>query len=185
MHFCYLFMCQKLNAFVGTVSGIVVALLCLSENANRGCKPRTAPAICAEQKESMYRPLSPHISIYKAQMSSTFSVFHRATGIILTLGLLLFFIFFKFFLTYHVTYYPAYFLGYYANTYFAWVFIGILLVLAQSFFWHIIGGIRHLLWDFFPDTNLSNRIDRKTARPFLFSLFSLAALVPLVPLAFC
>nr|BBH42920.1 succinate:cytochrome c oxidoreductase subunit 3 [Marophrys sp. SRT127] len=112
------------------------------------------------EKESMYRPLSPHISIYKPQISSTFSVFHRATGIILTLGLLFLIFSLKFFI-YHVTYYPIYLIGYYSNTYLAWILIGILFVLAQSFFWHMSGGMRHLMWDFSSEKYLTkDKIDK-------------------------
>jgi succinate dehydrogenase cytochrome b556 subunit len=53
------------------------------------------------------RPLSPHIFIYKPQISSLFSVFHRTSGIILALGIL-FFIFFIEFFSYYISYFSIY-----------------------------------------------------------------------------
>jgi succinate dehydrogenase / fumarate reductase cytochrome b subunit len=66
----------------------------------------------------MSRPLSPHLFIYKPEISSLFSVFHRATGIFLTLGILFFICLIQIFL-YNITYYPIYFLVSYLDTYFA------------------------------------------------------------------
>lgn len=36
------------------------------------------------------RPLSPHLQVYKPQLTSTMSILHRATGVVLALGSLLF-----------------------------------------------------------------------------------------------
>ena len=87
------------------------------------------------------RPLSPHLSVYKPQMSSVMSILHRATGAFLALGVLL--------------------LG-------AWLWgaafdaelfalistnmshvVGQVLVLAWAgaFYYHMFNGIRHLGWD--------------------------------------
>ena len=35
------------------------------------------------------RPLSPHLQVYRPQLTSVLSILHRATGIALSLGLLL------------------------------------------------------------------------------------------------
>ena len=35
------------------------------------------------------RPLSPHLQIYKPQITSVLSIFHRMTGVALTFGLIL------------------------------------------------------------------------------------------------
>lgn len=43
----------------------------------------------------MKRPISPHISIYKWQVTSLFSILHRLTGILLCFGLL--FVIYKFY----------------------------------------------------------------------------------------
>jgi succinate dehydrogenase / fumarate reductase cytochrome b subunit len=36
------------------------------------------------------RPLSPHLQVYRPQITSTLSILHRATGIVLAIGALLF-----------------------------------------------------------------------------------------------
>lgn len=47
---------------------------------------RFAVEVCethAERNERLKRPLSPHLTIYKLQLTSTLSITHRATGIAL------------------------------------------------------------------------------------------------------
>ena len=97
----------------------------------------------------MYRPLSPHIFIYKPQWSSIFSVFHRATGVILILSLF-FLICFTTALSHHITHYSTYLLGCFLNTYGAWLLVAVLVISTFSLFYHIFNGIRHLIWDFAP-----------------------------------
>ena len=90
---------------------------------------------------STSRPTSPHIQIYKPQLTSVLSIAHRATGVFLCLGAVVF--------AWWVT---ALAVGPEA---FAAVraaldsWIGRLLVLAWtfSFFFHFCNGIRHLFWD--------------------------------------
>lgn len=86
------------------------------------------------------RPTSPHISIYKKQISSVMSIFHRLTGIGLFLGFaviawwMVVWIFSKF--------EPQ-----------IWGLMNNLLVrvglyaLSASLFYHLCNGIRHLFWD--------------------------------------
>jgi len=95
----------------------------------------------------MYRPLSPHIIIYQPQFSSVFSVFHRATGVVLSLGVF-FIIFLLTDIINNISFYPVYLFTCYINTYLSWLVIGALFVLVFSFFYHISNGIRHLIWDF-------------------------------------
>ena len=87
------------------------------------------------------RPLSPHISIYRWPITMVLSILHRATGIAMSLGLIVLV---------------------------AWLFdaasgpesyavfqsvmgslIGKLLLIAWSFafFYHLSNGVRHLVWD--------------------------------------
>jgi succinate dehydrogenase / fumarate reductase cytochrome b subunit len=94
----------------------------------------------------MYRPLSPHILIYKPQFSSVFSVFHRATGVVLSLAVFLLMVLAD--IVNNITFYPVYLFSCYINTYLSWLVIGAFIIVIFSFFYHISNGIRHLLWDF-------------------------------------
>jgi succinate dehydrogenase / fumarate reductase cytochrome b subunit len=123
----------------------------------------------------MSRPLSPHLFIYKPEISSLFSVFHRATGIFLTLGILFFICLIQIFL-YNITYYPIYFLVSYLDTYFAWFIISLFIILIFSFSYHFLNGIRHLFWDFSSKNTLNIKYIKISAYfilffTFLFSIF--------------
>ncbi|NQW02115.1 MAG: succinate dehydrogenase, cytochrome b556 subunit [Rhodospirillales bacterium] len=88
------------------------------------------------------RPLSPHLQIYKIQITSVLSITHRLTGIALAFG--------AFVLAYWLisaTYGPEVFqtaqslLG-------SWFGKLVLLGLTFSLYFHLGNGIRHLGWDF-------------------------------------
>ena len=87
------------------------------------------------------RPLSPHLQIYRPQLTSVLSITHRATGIFLAIGMLL--------LSYWLTaaaYGPEAFAQ-------AQQLIGsipgqlLLFAWSWSLFYHLCNGIRHLFWD--------------------------------------
>jgi succinate dehydrogenase / fumarate reductase cytochrome b subunit len=89
----------------------------------------------------MNRPLSPHVGIYKWQVSNTLSILHRATGVFLTLGSLAL-----------VAWIVATALG--QSSYDTVLSIlasplGLLVLFGQSFafFFHLANGISHLVWD--------------------------------------
>ena len=87
------------------------------------------------------RPLSPHLQVYRPQMTSVLSIFHRMSGAGLWLGTAV--------LTYWL-YATALGPEQYdiAQAIFgSW--IGMLLLLGWSFalFYHLCNGIRHLFWD--------------------------------------
>ncbi len=87
------------------------------------------------------RPLSPHLQIYKPQLTSIMSISHRITGVALAVGTLL--------LTWWVM---AAATGPEAFQSVRSVIgspIGYLLLLGWSFalFYHMANGIRHLMWD--------------------------------------
>lgn len=91
---------------------------------------------------SANRPLSPHIQVYRPQITSVMSILHRATGVFLVFGTL--------FLTWWLTaavYGPAEFdtaqgfLGSWFGHLLLWGF-------TFALFYHLANGIRHLLWDF-------------------------------------
>jgi succinate dehydrogenase / fumarate reductase, cytochrome b subunit len=90
---------------------------------------------------SQNRPLSPHLQVYKPQLTSMLSILHRATGIALAVGTLLL----VWWLVAAATGESAFadvqaFIG-------SWV--GRLLLLGWSFalFYHMCNGLRHLFWD--------------------------------------
>lgn len=87
------------------------------------------------------RPLSPHLQVYRWQISNTLSVLHRLTGVALALGLIA------------LSYWLISLAGG-AETYGAAmrVFagpVGLLFLIGWtfSFLYHLLNGVRHLLWD--------------------------------------
>ncbi|MEQ8355266.1 MAG: succinate dehydrogenase, cytochrome b556 subunit [Kiloniellaceae bacterium] len=90
---------------------------------------------------SSNRPLSPHLQVYRPQITSMLSILHRLTGVALAFGTLL--------LTYWLVAAasgPEAFAG--AQDVIG-SFIGRLLLFGWSFalFYHLCNGIRHLVWD--------------------------------------
>lgn len=87
------------------------------------------------------RPLSPHLQIYKPQLTSILSITHRGTGVFLTLG--------AFFLSCWLMALadgPKYFsrLQDHLQSWYGQIF---LYGLIFSFYFHLFNGIRHLFWD--------------------------------------
>ena len=87
------------------------------------------------------RPLSPHIQIYKPQLTSVLSITHRATGIFLCLGAVVF-----------AWWVAALSIGPEAfatvrGTLGSWLGRLFLFAWTFSFFFHLCNGIRHLFWD--------------------------------------
>lgn len=88
------------------------------------------------------RPLSPHIQVYRPQITSVLSILHRITGVALTGGTLL--------LTWWLVaaaYGPEQFASVQG---FIGSWIGQLLLWGFTFslFYHLGNGVRHLAWDF-------------------------------------
>ena len=87
------------------------------------------------------RPLSPHLQIYKPQITSILSILHRMMGVALSAGAI--------FLIYWLAaaaYGPEAFAraqGFMG----AWFGQLVLLGMTFSLFYHLANGIRHLLWD--------------------------------------
>jgi succinate dehydrogenase / fumarate reductase cytochrome b subunit len=87
------------------------------------------------------RPLSPHLQVYRPQLTSILSITHRGTGIFLALGAL-----------YLVAWLLAIASGpdaYASVSAFSASIVGRLLLLGWTFslFYHLANGIRHLVWD--------------------------------------
>ena len=87
------------------------------------------------------RPLSPHLQIYKPQLTMILSITHRASGIFLSLGtpLLIYWL-------WAVASGPASYIE--AKECFDSFFVQLLLFAwTAAFFYHLCNGIRHLFWD--------------------------------------
>lgn len=86
------------------------------------------------------RPISPHLSIYKPQISSVLSIGHRLSGFGLFIALS---IFCWWFILWVFSNFESCYLEIFDN-----IFIKIFIVLVSyGFFYHFCTGIRHLMWD--------------------------------------
>lgn len=87
------------------------------------------------------RPLSPHLTVYRPQITSVLSIFHRASGCFMALSMAMI-----------VWWFLA---GATGSAYFDLVdglmtsVIGALILIASAaaFFYHLCNGIRHMWWD--------------------------------------
>ncbi len=88
------------------------------------------------------RPISPHLSIYKPQITSILSISHRISGVFQSLGLVVIILLLL-----------SIFLGENSHKYFM-LFVESLIGKAFLFFYvfslcyHLLNGIRHIFWDF-------------------------------------
>ncbi|MEZ5564404.1 MAG: succinate dehydrogenase, cytochrome b556 subunit [Gammaproteobacteria bacterium] len=100
------------------------------------------------------RPLSPHVGIYRWQVSNTLSIIHRATGMLLSISAVVL-----------VAWLFSLAAGQTAYAQFGWVFgslVGQLLLIGWTFcfFFHLCNGIRHLAWD--ADYGFDKAVARKS-----------------------
>ena len=87
-------------------------------------------------------PLSPHLQIYRWQVSSLLSITHRISGVINLLALILIF-FWLLVLSFGENNYELFLIS--INSFFGkFVLIGF----TWSMNFHLLSGIRHLAWDF-------------------------------------
>ncbi len=94
-----------------------------------------------QEKLSRPRPLSPHIGIYRWQISMITSILHRASGLMLSLSAVVIALWF-----YTAAYAP------YSYVQMAEIFRSIpgkiaLILWSLAFYYHLLNGIRHLAWD--------------------------------------
>jgi succinate dehydrogenase / fumarate reductase cytochrome b subunit len=90
---------------------------------------------------SAARPLSPHLQVYRPQLTSILSVLHRGTGIALAVGTLA--------LVWWVLAAAIGPAAYAQAQGFLGSWLGILLLIGWAFslFFHLCNGLRHLVWD--------------------------------------
>lgn len=103
------------------------------------------------------KPTSPHIQIYRWNVSSLTSIMHRMTGIALYFSVV--------FICWYIVYY-----AYQINTgyekdcdclhseIFKFIFFSAIFAITLSLYYHFLNGIRHLLWD------IGKGFDLKTAK---------------------
>ena len=87
------------------------------------------------------RPISPHLQIYKPQITSVLSILHRMTGLFLSVG----FIVLAFWLA-SVILGDEYYHGF-LSFFRGWIGKTLLLGWTWALFFHISTGVRHLFWD--------------------------------------
>jgi succinate dehydrogenase / fumarate reductase cytochrome b subunit len=87
------------------------------------------------------RPLSPHLQVYKPQISSALSIFHRITGCALGAGTLLL----TLWLVSAASGEGAF--SVVQAILASWIGILILIGFTAALFYHFCNGIRHLAWD--------------------------------------
>lgn len=87
------------------------------------------------------RPLSPHLTVYRPQITSVLSIFHRASGCFMALSMVLI-----------VWWFLAAATG---SEYFelvdglitSWIGGLVMIGSAAAFFYHLCNGVRHMWWD--------------------------------------
>jgi succinate dehydrogenase / fumarate reductase cytochrome b subunit len=87
------------------------------------------------------RPLSPHMQVYRWQITNTLSILHRMTGVMLSVGLLVLVCWLIAIASGEEVYGNVQ--AFYAATWFKLPLTG----WAFCFFFHFANGIRHLFWD--------------------------------------
>jgi succinate dehydrogenase / fumarate reductase cytochrome b subunit len=90
---------------------------------------------------SANRPLSPHLQVYRPQLTSVLSISHRVTGLALSAGTLM--------LIWQLIAAASGPDAFDTFQTFAGSWIGIIVLLGWSvaLFYHLCNGIRHLIWD--------------------------------------
>ena len=87
------------------------------------------------------QPLSPHLSIYRWQVTNTLSTLHRLSGLLLFLAALDFAVWLGSIALGSDSY------NYVKEIYSSNLLMLIWLLVSLSFFYHLFNGIRHLFWD--------------------------------------
>jgi succinate dehydrogenase / fumarate reductase cytochrome b subunit len=87
------------------------------------------------------RPLSPHLQVYKPQLTSVLSITHRATGVALAAGTLLL----VWWIVAAAT--GEEYFNFVQGIMASWVGLIVLSGFSWAVFYHLCNGIRHLFWD--------------------------------------
>ena len=87
------------------------------------------------------RPLSPHLQIYRPQISSVLSIIHRLTGVALSISLFLLVYWLLALASGKSDYATA------QSLFGSWLGTLILIAITFALCYHLCNGIRHLFWD--------------------------------------
>ncbi len=89
------------------------------------------------------RPIvtSPHLQIYKPQLTSMLSISHRISGMILFLGFVLLALSMSFAILHPVAYDAL------ASSLLSWIIYFAIFAVSAAWIFHFLAGIRHLAWD--------------------------------------
>lgn len=122
--------------------------------------PRTSPS---------ERPLSPHLSVYRPSITMMMSIFHRITGAALFFGTLLVVVLLVALAAGRDSYAMV------QAIYGSWFGKLVLLGYSWALFHHMLGGVRHLIWD--TGAMLEREVRLKLAWATLIGSAALTALV--------
>ena len=116
--------------------------------------------------DTIERPMSPHLQVYKISFTMIMSMMHRISGFILYLGSFLF-----------LVWYLSIFFGQdaynYVNQLFSLSIVKLALFLfTWIFFHHLFGGIRHFIWDKYPSLLMNKSVTRSSYILFGGSIFT-------------
>ena len=87
------------------------------------------------------RPLSPHLQVYKPQLTSVLSISHRIAGVILS-GISIIIPVSLYFFSFGENTFTE-FLNFFNHYFFKFILIFLIFILS----YHLFNGVRHLLWD--------------------------------------
>lgn len=93
------------------------------------------------QNNASKRPLSPHLQIYRPMLSMMMSIMHRITGIALSAGMILLVVWLS-----AASMSDEYF-NFVNGLLSSWIGLVVLLGFTWALFHHLLGGLRHFIWD--------------------------------------
>ena len=119
--------------------------------------------------ETNQRPLSPHLQVYRPQWTSVLSILHRISGVLLSVGTVLMVVWLVALAQGEQAYQSM--IGFMSAPLVLVALVGWTLAL----FYHLLNGIRHLLWD--TGTMLELKPARASGWMVVFLAFVLTAIV--------
>uniref|UniRef100_A0A5S9HWS0 Succinate:cytochrome c oxidoreductase subunit 3 n=1 Tax=[Neopyropia] katadae var. hemiphylla TaxID=243213 RepID=A0A5S9HWS0_PYRKA len=91
------------------------------------------------------RPISPHLTIYNPQISATFSIWHRISGVVMFILIASSILILN---QVYFSYTPIFLVDILLNYILSnWILVSFRLLISTIFLYHISNGLRHFLWD--------------------------------------